>query len=338
MNWWEYNERVREAARHQPLPGFIRDGDATIKHKWPVAVELVSPADASTDFDFGTNPLTGQPYFSASVFNKPVGTDPAQPVYRVFVGDGTVNDQPACIEYLAKDDPRGWVMPDNYAPAIPLRKVFGKDYPYVDRPLWDNPAPIVLLTAPDLAEKKLGGFEAVDTITRPQFFRTEEMWEKNLYRAYVTVSLSPYRSDPTQVLVVTGGARATRWRVSAGLKPTAVSDAGIAKIASWELARIYLARTPGKVELDEVYIEQRSYWPLRARSSVNTALLELIGVTAEVAAGLDLGLLALSMTGLGSGLAVGTALLGIEAGLVGILVANLEDIVAATSGVLFWDS
>lgn len=118
-----------------------------------------------------------------------------------------------------------------------------------------------------------------------------------------------------------------------GKLPSAVADAGVAKIASCEIARIWLLRTPGRPDLDEVHVQQLVYWNLWARSSVNVPLLELIGVTAEAVVGMDLALLALGLTGV----TVGTALVGIEAGVVAIILANIEAIIAATSSVQFWN-
>ena len=330
MTATDFNERVRLAARHQRLPGFIRQAGGTPRHKWKVACARADE-DAAQTLDFGLNPLTGLPYFSAWVFSQP-GKSAKGRLWAVTVGTGCVNDQPACIEYLAQGDPRGWQMPENYAPYAALVKVFGPKYRFVDRPLWEEDRPFLFLTAPDATGRDLGGFEPVSNAARPPFFRTAEAWERELYVAYVAVAVSPFRADPAAANLAIGGARATRWRVTAGKRPQAVADAGVAKIASHVLARIYLLRTPGKPEDDEIHVRQDTYWNLRCRSSINTELLALIGVTAEALAGLDIGLLALGATGV----LTTTVLLGIEAAVANIILANIEAIVAATSGVEFW--
>lgn len=331
MTALDFNERVRTAARHQRLPGVRRDAPGTTHHKWKVECARADAAAAQT-LDFGINPLSGERYFSASVFAQP-GSAAAGRLYALTVGTGCVNDQPACIEYLAQGDPRGWTMPEHYAPYLARQKVYGARYRFADRPLWEDERPFLLLTAPDAAAHDLGGFERVSNATRPEFFRTEEMWERDLFVAYVSVTISPFRADPAAVNLAIGGARASRWRLTAGKKPQAVADAGVAKIASKVLARIYLVRTPGKPELDETHVRQDTFWNLRCRSSINTELLKLIGFTAEVIAGMDIAMLAFGLTGA----TIGTVLVGIEAGVVALILANIEAIIAATSDVIFWD-
>jgi hypothetical protein len=213
----QFNERVREAARHQRLRGHVRASEGRIKHKWKVTAERYVPQNFG---DFGINPLTGDPYFSAWVFQH---DKPDQRRWRIDVGEGCVNSQPAVIEYLRRDDPRGWQMPAGYLPFNPIKKILGEAYPFVDRPMWEDPRPFVLVTTPDPEnEKDLGGFIRTPDQRRPQFFRTADMWEKDLYQASVWVSVSFWHADPALDLVRKSEAprRLQRWRVFAGRFPT----------------------------------------------------------------------------------------------------------------------
>ena len=300
------------------------------RHKWKVAVSRVDEAVA-TALDFGVNPLSGERYFSAWIFAQP-GKSAVGRTYAVTVGDGCVNDAPAAIEYLAKGDPRGWELPPDYAPYAALQRIYGRDYKFADRPLWEDPAPYLLLTAPSADGADLGGFTKTPDARRPPFFRTAEAWERELYQASVIVSSAPFRADPLAVSLATAGPRAVRWRVTAGKTPQAAADRGVTKFAARELARVWLLRTPGKPEDDEVHVQQLEYWNLRARSAVDTALLELMGFTAEVLAAEDIALLAFGLTGV----TLGTVLVGLEAAVVNLLLDNLAAILAATSDVEFW--
>jgi hypothetical protein len=248
-----------------------------------------------------------------------------------------VNDQPGCIEYLAKDDPRGWVMPADYPPYTTLQKVFGPNYKFVDRPLWSDGVsdpPYLLLTGPNSDASNLGGFVKTPDARRPPWFRTADAWEKDLYQASVLISITPYRADPASVNLAIGGARASRWRVVCGQPPASNLGSGVTGIAALELARIWLLRTPGKPQLDDVTVQQVVYWDLMARSTVDVLFLEVLGIAA---AGVDLGLLALSLTGASAGLTLGVALLGLEAAAVSIFLDNIQSILAATSNVDFWN-
>lgn len=321
-----FNARVAAAARQQPLGGLVEStAPSTVRHKWKVRVRSAVAAENG----FGFNPLTGDRYFSSSVFQT--AATPRTRLYQVFVGDGCVNQEPAAIEYRTTGDPRGWLMPEGYFPRRLVERIMGPGYGFVDRPLWEDPRPFLLLTAPDGAD--LGGFVRTPDLRRPEFFRTEAMWEKELYHASVMVSISPFRADPTETAIRVGGQRPLRWRVTAGKFPNRLGLGGAVTMATQELARIYLTRERGDPATDRVYVQQLCYWNLRARASINHPLLELISASAQAAAAFDLGLLALGLTGA----TVATAMVGLQAATIKLLLDNLEDIVAATSGVHFWD-
>lgn len=341
----DYNLRVREAARHQALSHLFLTSPGGTLSKWTTTATLVTPAGNGTSpFDFGINPLTGQPFFSASVFQGSVPGSAAQPVYAVTVGEGCVNDFPASIEYLAQGDPRGWIMPDNYPRYQYLQKLYGQAYPFVDRPMWDDGtgAPFLLLTAPNANASDLGGFIKTPDGLRPDFFRTADMWARDLYQASVMVTVTPFEADPAEVNLAISGPRLIRWRVLCGQIPSNTTGntnagSGATGIATQELARIYLVRTPNHPELDDTYVQQIVFWDLMAQSILDIPLLEVIGLSAAAAGALDLGLLAVAAgSGSGAGLAIATAMVGLSAAVVQLVVTNVQQIIAATSGVAFW--
>ena len=86
MNAPEYNERVRAARRNAHLPGCHRlAGAATALHKWKVTAEKwAGLTDAGPDY--GLNPLSGEPYFSASVFQHGEPEKPDPRLWRIDVG------------------------------------------------------------------------------------------------------------------------------------------------------------------------------------------------------------------------------------------------------------
>lgn len=326
------NDLLSELIARRPVVRYRSDSGGAKHHKWKVTVARAVGSSAGSGQDFGINPLTGQPYFSAHVFGNGSGAASASRLWKVYVGSGCVNDEPAAIQYQVKDDPRGWIMPTDYAPWKKLAEIYGADHPNVDRPLYERDRPFVLLTSPDANGDDLGGFEKIADDNRPPFFRTKEMWERHLYRAFVVVSATPYKADPWETSLHAGGAVAKRWRVQAGKLPIRVQGAGVTATDFKELARIYLAREPGKPENDQVHIQQVTFWSLHSRSAVNQSLVELAEAIATSAGAADLALL-----GLGAGgLAASVALLGIEAVLTEIFLANFEDIVASASTVEFW--
>lgn len=328
------NELVAELIARQPLPGAlpaVHDGGGA--HRWKIGFSRAVSASTPPAQDFGINPLTGLPYFSASVFQHATAAIAEKRLWRIFVGMGCINDEPAAIQYLRTGDPRGWTMPRDYPPARKVAKLYGPDYPFVDRPLYETRArPHLLLTAPDKAGQDLGGFELVKDAGRPLFFRTKKMWDREIYRAHVGVTITPFRADPASLNLAAGGAVARRWRVFAGKLPVRVSGSGVNALGSHELARLYLVRTPGKPERDELHVQQRSYWSLHNRSAISQSLLELAGALVEATVAFDLGVIGLG----GAGLAVGVTALAIEAALVNLLLADLENIAAETSSLEFW--
>lgn len=292
----QYNERVRTLARQQPLRGVSRFAAAAApQHKWKVSATRLA-------------------------------TDRARRIWRVEVGTGCVNDEPAAISYLRTGDPRGWEMPPDYPPFRATSRVLGADHPFVDRPMWDAPRPFLLVTAPDEDGTELGGFARTPDLRRPPIFRTVAAWEKELYHASVWVSVTFWRPDPALDLLRLREAprRLQRWRVFTGGFPTRTDGvrAGQAK----ELARLYLLRTPGKPEADALHVQQLTFWNLRARAIEPT-----FGLNLSTPGSPGFG-------GIGGGLAdaAAAAFLAIGDILLDLLAANVNADLAATGSVEFW--
>lgn len=328
MTALEYNERVRAAKRNTHLRGFTTHAAAGVLHKWKVAAEKwAGPAVESQDF--GVNPLTGEPYFSEPIFQH--GSEKPDPrLWRIDVGTGCVNDAAATIEYRKAADPRGWQMPVGYVPYTALAPVLGEDYPFVDRPMWDDPRPFLLVTVPSFTDDQdLGGFSKITDARRPPQFRTEEAWERDLYQASVWVAVSFWRADPSFDLVRISEVprRLQRWRVFAGRYPGKADTvrAGSAK----ELARLYLLRDPAHPERDEIEVKQLTYWDFRARTVEPVFAL---GAALEIA---EFGTLAVLPLGAG-GLALGTALLAAETALIALEIDNLNALLESAGTTEFW--
>lgn len=313
-----FNEVVRDVAALRVLDNPRGRGGGTPRHHWQVSASFEDEVG-----DFGINPLSGERYFSAAIFDH----SKMPRFLKVRVSPGCVNEKIATMLYLAKDDLRGWT------PPIGHQGIFGSPSgsSFVDRDLTEQASPpALLLTVPNADATELGGFVEVGDKARPAVYRTAAMWKRKLYRAHVLLTVQPFRSDPLSVLFRTGGAVPAKWRVHAGKLPRVIDGAGIAALAFKELARIYLARVPGRPELDRVEVEQKCFWSLGAKSA--TPGLALLEAALEATVGLDLAVLGLGLTGI----TVGLGLLAIEGAVIDISLDNFEAIMASASLYSFW--
>lgn len=220
MNALDYNRRVAELQRHQPLRGIEDFGTGGVRHDFMVRARKQSLRE-----------------------------------WVVTVSPGTVNDQMAAITYLRARDPRGWIMPEDH-PQIPLmRRLYGDDFTIVDRLLTERPAPYLLLTTPDESGQDVADFRRVPDEARPAFFKSAAMWEKELLVAYVFVTAAPLRVSRAETLngfpVAT---RARRFRIHAGPLPNRLQTVQVG--GHREIARLFLERTPGAPEADRIHIPQ----------------------------------------------------------------------------------
>ena len=297
-----FNALVADAHRNQPLPSYSRPGESRTRHKWKVTARRYKAS-------VGT--LTGR-------------------LWQLNVGTGCVNEQPAAIQYRIQGDPRGWEMPANYAPYLTVQGILGDAHPFVDRPLWDDPLPFILVTAPTADGSDPGGFFKVPDKRRPLAFRSAQDWNYELWQATVWITVGFWKADPALDLV--RGKESTRllqrWRVFAGQFPTESDN--VRAGTAYELARVYLFRRPGKPEKDTLRIDQRVYWNLRART-VEPAF----ALGDAFAQSLELLNLAVLPIGAG-GLALGVTMLATEAILTETLLSNLNNILESTGSTLFW--
>lgn len=308
----DYNARVAEIARRVPLAGVRRQaGGGSPQHRWRVTARSFGLAarDRAAVAATGQEPVAALQRIGGGGGFLAGGLAPEIRLWRIDVGSGGVNDTPAMIEYRRTDDPRGWTMPPEYAPWQEMRAVVGDTHPWVDRPMWEEPRPFLLLTAPSRERPQdTGGFSRVPDLRRPLAFRTEAMWERELWEAGVFVGISSWRVDTAQD-PPQAPRRLRRWRVVAGRVPPGQTfgSPGIRTGDACELARLYLVRDPRAREPDRLHVQQRVFWDLQWRVLPDVAVPALASVL-EVAAANTLAVLPLGA----GGLAVGTAALAFE--------------------------
>ena len=229
-----YNRMVYDALRNQPLRGTRRGGDGTGPHHWRATFRK---ADAQH--------------------------------WLIFVGAGTVNDHMAGITYRIEDDPRAWKMTQDYPAYAAAQRLYGTGVKLVDRPLTDRvDPPHIVLTSPSADDPRdLGDFVKVvdDRTHTPDFFRSAEQWDLDLYRASVFLTTSPKNFLRVEDFVhFPLPARVVRYRVTAAAQmPPRIygTQAG----GEFELAQVFLTRDPrarNPVNTDKLYIRQRCFWSL----------------------------------------------------------------------------
>lgn len=296
----ERNELLAEVLARRPIISETEAGAAVPAHNWKVTARRWPAGD--------------------------------QRLWRVDVGAGCVNGEPARMTYLRENDPRGWQMPAGYPPFAELAKIYSPAYPFVDRSMIEDPAPFLLVTVPDASGTDLGGFELIPPARRPAALRGRQHWECDLYRASVWVSVTTWKVDPQNDLVRArqGFTQPRRWRVFAGRRPP--RGIGVRAGAAHELARLWLLRKPGVPAADRLLVEQRSYWSLGTLAveptlGLGTAL-DIAEVTAEAAV---LGLLGIGTLG-----TLGVAgLLTLEI-IAALLLAELADVLESSGSTPFW--
>lgn len=333
----DFNRLVREAARNQPLRGVTRRASTGGQHHWMVSYRRMLEKE---EFDFGINPLTGKPFFSDPVFQKkPSETDR---FWRIFVGPGTVNDRMAGITYRTLNDPRGWTMPADYPALADAKKIQGAAPDTVDRPLTDRAdPPHLLLTSPSVANAKdTGDFQRIEdkdrSIVAPRFFRTREMWNRDLYSAALFLTASPATASWVEgVSHFPLPTRLSRFTVRA-LSRMPNKTPGVNAGGDFPLATIYLTRNPrakNPFTTDALYVRQLCYWSLWTANATPNALLSVAEVIAEGAFASNLGLLALP-----SGALAAEAFLAGSAIVTNIVLDELSSIFDAASSVEFWSA
>lgn len=234
MNAEEFNRKVEEALRNEPLRGVLRIEEGSDFHHWEISSRRAA--------------------------------DPEQRRWRLFVSPGAVNDKVAAITYLRDGDPRGWIMPEDHPGIAMARRLYGSDFKLVDRLLTEREdPPHLLLTAPAEDGSDLGDFRRIEDAQRitPAFFRSAEMWELELYRASLFLTAQPqnfsYVENRLRLPVPTRNAR-FRLAVASRLP---VDTEGVATGGQLEIARLFLTRDPrarSPIVSDTLYVQPRRFW------------------------------------------------------------------------------
>ncbi len=197
----------------------------------------------------------------ASVFNHPYKVSVAaddRPTntegrsWKLRTELGCVNDTAAAFVYRAANDPRGWQPPSS---------VDATKTPLVDRTMLetDDPPFLVLTTPPPAATTTTDDFQPVPDSARPAYFRTEEMWKKSLFQAYVVLTSEPKTAVSPDLPAILLSRLPTRYRITAGRKPvTPTAQAG----GLQEIARLYLLRDPDAQDAfsDTILVRQFLFW------------------------------------------------------------------------------
>ncbi len=234
MSAAEFNAIARAGARQQVLSILERRTPAGIECHWQARAER---------------------------FLRPSLLDP-QRTWSLFVRPGTINDRVAAISYRKSDDPRGWEPGPEHPALVAAEKTFGAGYVFADRELTEKQdPPYLLVTTPDAAGGDLGDFQRVQDRARPEFFRDEQSFEADLYRASVFVTAAPLRvSRAENRLGLPVPTRNRRFRLHVGPLPLRLVT--VAAGGHFELHRVFLLRQPGQPEADQMFVQQRCFWSL----------------------------------------------------------------------------
>jgi hypothetical protein len=236
---WKQNELLKHLLRSRFLGGIpIAKPARPFGHPWRVRADRFAPPPGS-----------------------PLDPDRA---WTATIAPGTVNDDPPSILYLAKDDPRGWTPSVNQLSAIsPQPSAF------IERDLLDglpDDPPWLLLSAPAINASagalQHGDFSAVADAGRLDFFRTAEMWDKQLFSARVILSAAPVKIGAFDPRLP--APRLKRFRLYT--TPVLPGRAFGAQAGGWiEIARLWLTRDDNATgaDGDEMYVEQKVFWDLQ---------------------------------------------------------------------------
>ncbi len=210
-------------------------------------------------------------------------SDPSR-AWRVDVLPGCVNGGPGAALYALKDDPRGWVKPDDYKGGIATSNAA-----QILRPLHEpDDAPFLTLETPAPASdfrQAYGIFAPVTDGARPPFFRAPEMWERSVMRAWVTVAL---RMPALPTIDLTAVDLANPLSVTEPLVATvAPYQVRVQRpvplnfnqpVVNYPLAELFLTRSEdGKPENDEFYVRQLEYWDLAGFAFLDDAGMTALG-------------------------------------------------------------
>jgi hypothetical protein len=185
--------------------------------------------------------------------------------WKVMVRTGLLNDDCATILYKKKDDPRGWVMPNDYP-----QPVWGSPA-LIDRPLYeqtsipDDPPFTYVITPEEGARNTTDWTNVSGSTSVPEVFRTEDMNDAKLFKTsvYLTADagLGAYIGYNIPI-----PQKMNRYRIAIGKLPSYPTYS--AKEGGWvELATLWLVRPKQSdgsysVQDDLIYVQQKTFWNL----------------------------------------------------------------------------
>ena len=295
----QWNATVREADRATPLPGVNRYRGSAFRHPFQVDVSRFP--------------------------------DATRQVWKILIEPGTVSDHLVVYPYLKKGDKRGWKMPEGYL-TPDLLKYYGPNYPFVERsPFEVVDPPFLLVKTPPanaVAGTPVGAF-TLYSLSRPKFFQQDAFQKSTLWRAYVMVSLTPFRASadftpfsPSLAPV------AQRFRFCAGRTPVTsdrVQPGTMTVIATLWLARRDDGTAPAS---DRLYVQQRRFWPFQAM-----AIEPSLGLGDSI----DLSPLAIASFALGAGgMALGFIATGMIEQTLNNTLAEANEMFATSGDWSFW--
>ena len=295
-----WNQAVREADRSTSLPGVTRVGGSSAFH----------------------HP------FEVDAQHYPEST---RRVWKITIEPSTVSDHLVVYPYQKVGDKRGWKMPAGYVTPS-LLKYYGPNYPFVDRSPFETVDPPYLLIKAPPAGATSGTHEGDFTfysLGRPKFFRQDAFQNCELWKAYVMITLTPFRASkdytPFHASLVTV---AQRFRYCAGRAP--VTSDRVQAGTMIPIATLWLARkTDGSAPAsDRLYIQQLHFWPIQA-----LAIEPSLGLGDNI----DLSPLAIGSLALGAGgAAVGFIATGMLEMVVNNLLAEANELMSESSSWVFW--
>lgn len=192
--------------------------------------------------------------FQVTVEADPRELNAENRLWRISTHLGCVNDVAAAIVYRNQDDPRDWLPP--VRPGVPIDPAG-----FTDRTALEvADPPFHLLTAPGVSGVVAADdFAAVSDAARPAFFRTREMWQKQIFQASVTLTNDPEYATSSNLPPILLSRLPRTFRLVAGRKPvTPVAYAG----GILEVATLYLLRDDEATDCfsDQMLVRQRVFW------------------------------------------------------------------------------
>ena len=156
--------------------------------------------------------------------------------WKIYLRAGFVNDTEAFVPYLATGDARGWTMPEGFPSSRRHGRICDRSWRETKE------QPFFLASLDDM--------DAVPDGSRPDFFCTEQEWEKDLFVTSVWLSASP-------VKMLAGIPVPPFYRTFLGRFDSTPSY----PYGTRELARIYASVTKERANVS-LFVDQLEYYDL----------------------------------------------------------------------------